>query len=89
MRMTKEEHAKIETAIRHNRMMYADRYAKMIKANMDGEHEVARVWADACAMFDDELAGVRTVLSAIGYRIANGKDADGNDTIVIRERGAE
>lgn len=87
MKLTKEERNTIETAIRHNRMMYADRYAKMIAANIDGEHEVARVWSDACDMFDDELAGMRTVLNAIGYRIANGKDADGNDTIIIKERG--
>ena len=87
MKLTKEERDKIETAIRHNRTMYADRAARMIKANIGGDHKTARAWSDACDMFDDELSGMRTVLNAIGYRIANGKDADGNDTIIIKERG--
>lgn len=74
MRMTKEEHAKIEHAVKFNRELAHEAYEKMRGHNAAGDHNGAAPWSERLDELDSEFMGMRNLLQAIGYTIKHSGD---------------
>lgn len=74
MRMTKEEHAKIEHAVRFNRELAHEADEKMRGHNAAGDHNGAKPWGERLDELDERFVGMRNVLNAIGYTIIRSGD---------------
>lgn len=74
MRMTKEEHKKIEHAVTFNREMAHEAYEKMAAHNAAGDHNGAEPWSERLDELDSEFMGMRNLLKAIGYTIIHSGD---------------